>query len=290
MVAGRLVVAMDQKGAPDARVAAVAARQHGAVSVRQLHEAGLSSTAVRERLRAGRLHRLHRGVYAVGHTAPSNERRWMAAVLALGQGAVLSHRSAAALWQLLPPADGPVDVALPGRGGRRQRQGIRTHRPESLEPREIRRRSGIPVTSPARTLRDLSRVVLPREQRRAVRQADFFGLPTGPDIEVDKTRSELERRFLWICRHHRLPRPAVNLKLGGMDVDFCWVERRLIVETDGYRSHRGRGAFEEDRDRDLELRALGFEVVRLSYRQVFEKSDEVIAVLKPLLALGAGAR
>jgi very-short-patch-repair endonuclease len=274
---------MREKGARDLLVAEIAGRQHGAISVRQLREAGLGGNAVLERCRAGRLHHLHRGVYAVGHIAPSNERRWMAAVLALGDGAVLSHRSAAALWSLLRADAGRVDISLPGRSGRKRREGIRIHRPESLPRQETTSRHRIPVTSPARTLVDLRSVASDREHRRAIRQADFLGMPIGPENEVDKTRSELERRFLWLCRRHRLPKPTVNQRIGGLTVDFCWVERGLIVETDGYQSHRGRTAFEDDRDRDLKLCALGFEVMRLSYRQVFDEPQEVIAVLKPLL-------
>jgi very-short-patch-repair endonuclease len=208
----------------------------------------------------------------------------MAAVLALGDGAVLSHRSAAELWDLLPSNKGPVDISLPSRSRRRRRQGIRVHRPESLKPTEIQQRRGIPITSPARTLLDLKGTVSDRELRRAIRQADFLGLPIGPEIEVDKTRSELERRFLWLCRRHHLPKPGVNLPIGGLTVDFCWVEQAVIVETDGYQSHRGKAAFEDDHDRDLKLRALGFDVVRLSYQQVFHESGAVIAILKPLLA------
>jgi very-short-patch-repair endonuclease len=276
---------MHEKRAPDGQVAEVAKHQHGAISIAQLHDAGLSDDAVLGRRHAGRLHRLHRGVYAVGHIAPSNERRWMAAVLAMGDGAVLSHRSAAALWALLPPAEGPVDISLPSRSGRRRRQGIRIHRPESLQPEETTWRSEIPVTSTARTLADLRSVLSEGALRQAIRQADFLGLPTGPDIEVDKTRSELERRFLWLCARHRLPKPAVNKRIGGLTVDFCWVEKKLIAETDGYRAHRGRTAFEGDRERDLRLRSLGFDVMHLSYDQVFRNPDEVIAVLKPMLGL-----
>jgi very-short-patch-repair endonuclease len=274
---------MSDKGAPDQAVAAIAMRQHGAISSQQLREAGLSRDAVLERRRAGRLHPLHRGVYAVGHIAPSNERRWMAAVLALGADAALSHRSAAALWKLLPTTHGPVDVSLPSRNGRRRRQGIRIHRPASLTPAEIGRERGIPVTSVARTLSDLQGLVPPRELRRAIRQADFLGLPIGPKIEVDKTRSELERRFLWLCGRYHLPRPAVNIRIGGLTVDFCWLGQKLIVETDGYQSHRGREAFEDDRARDLKLRALGYEVLHLSYRQVFDESAQVAAVLHATL-------
>lgn len=235
---------MHPKRALDVRVAEIARRQHGVVTISQLRDCGLSPTAVRERVRAGRLHKLHRGVYAVGHVAPSDERRWMAVVLALGCTAVLSHRSAAELWGLLPPRFGAVDASLPGRGGKRKRQGIRIHRPASLESIEIAKVRNIPVTSPARTLADLRLGVSAGELRRAIRQADFLGLPTGPDVASDRTRSELERRFLWLCTRHHLPRPAVNMQIGAMAVDFCWVEARLIVETDGYRAHRGRQAFE----------------------------------------------
>lgn len=281
--------AMHQKGAPDARVAAIAAGQHGVVSIGQLRKSGLSPTAVRERLRAGRLHRMHRGVYAVGHVAPSNERRWMAAVLALGGDAVLSHRSAAALWDLLPPRDGPVDVSLPSRDGRRRREGVRIHRPLSLQPRETTRRHGIPVTTPARTLADLRAMVSARELRRAIRQADFLGLCSGPAIGSDRTRSELERRFLWLCRRHALSQPVVNMRIGAMTVDFCWVEQKLIVETDGYRSHRGREAFESDRARDLRLRTLGYEVLRLSHRQVFDEPERILATLRHMITSTTGA-
>lgn len=112
--------------------------------------------------------------------------------------------------------------------------------------------------------------------------AGFFGdgLSTGPNVVPDKTRSELERKFLRLCRHYLLPKPAVNLEIGPLTVDFCWVERWLIVETDGYASHRGRAAFEDDRARDLMLRGLGYEVVRLSYRQVVDESARVAAVLR----------
>jgi very-short-patch-repair endonuclease len=119
--------------------------------------------------------------------------------------------------------------------------------------------------------------------RHAARQADVLGLPTGSEVVSDRTRSDLERRFLWLCRRQHLPRPAVNVRIGAMTVDFCWEERGVIVETDGYRYHRGRAAFEEDRARDLRLRTLGYTVLRLSYRQVFEEPDTVLAALGRLL-------
>jgi very-short-patch-repair endonuclease len=153
----------------------------------------------------------------------------------------------------------------------------------SLEPAEVTRVRGIPVTSPARTIADLRAETSARELRRAVRQADVLGLQTGADAVPDKTRSELEREFLRLCQRHHLPEPAVNLRIGSLIVDFCWMDRRLIVETDGYRYHRGRAAFEDDRARDLRLHALGYEVLRLSHRQVFDESAEVAAVLHAAL-------
>ena len=164
-----------------------------------------------------------------------------------------------------------------------RRQGIRVHRPVSLEKQETNWRQGIPVTSPARTLADLKTSIPGPEMRRAVRQADVLGLATGSDVESDGTRSELERRFLRLCRRHRLPTPAVNRQIGGLMVDFCWVEQRVVVETDGYRYHRGKAAFENDRARDLKLRALGYEVMRLSFRQVCEEPERVANVLRAIL-------
>jgi very-short-patch-repair endonuclease len=287
---------MEDKRAPDQAIASIAGRQHGAISIAQLHSAGLSKTAVQKRHRLGRLHSLHRGVYAVGHIAPSIERTWMAAVLALGGGVseadsvVLSHRSAAELWGLLPTRGGPVHVSLLSRHGRRRRSGIYIHRPVSLGPTETTRRRGVPVTSPARTLADLRGAVPDGELRRAMRQASFLGLPIGSGVASDGTRSELERRFLWLCHRHRLPTPAVNMRVGPLTVDFCWAEERLVVETDGYRSHGGRAAFEDDRDRDLMLRALGYEVQRLSHRQVFDEAERVVAVLRALLIPADRAR
>lgn len=296
---GRLSRYMPDQRAPDRRVAELAARQHGAISVGQLRDAGLSADAILGRCRAGRLHPLHRGVYAVGHVAPSSERRWMAAVLAVvgGRGpadgvptAVLSHRDAAALWRIMPPANGPVAVSLLSRSGKRRRRGIRIHRPVSLIPEETTCQRGIPVTTPARTLRDLQSAVPGQELRRAIRQAEFLGLSIGPGVASDKTRSELERRFLWLCGRHHLPRPAVNVPVGRMTVDFLWTEQELIVETDGYGSHRGRAAFEGDHARDLRLRTLGYDVLHFSARQVFDEPDRVIELVRATLTPPAGAR
>jgi very-short-patch-repair endonuclease len=333
---------MRQKSASGVVIAAMAGRQHGVISTQQLRAAGLSLSGISRRVRDGRLHRVHQGVYAVGHSARFPERRWMAAVLACGGpsgagrleepeagsvaarrapsdrgngtgkvdgaamqadagstmtvldywGAALSHRSAAELWGLLSPEAGPIDVSISGYGGRKRRKGIRVHRSQSLLPAAVTLRGGIPVTTPARTVADLRhaaakgrrQLISPRELRRAIRQADVFGLPLGAETARDRTRSDLERDFLRLCRRHRLPAPEVNVRIGRHLVDFLWGDRRLVVETDGYRYHRGRAAFEDDRARDLALRALGYEVLRLSARQLTEEPNQIADVIGHALA------
>ena len=253
------------------------------VTTAQLRGVGVRSDGVTVRVRSGRLHRLHRGVYAVGHRGLSIEGRWMAAVLASGTCAALSHRSAAALWQLPPSMAGPVDVSLPGRISRAKRRGIRLHRSLSLTPETTVVRQGIPVTTPARTIADLRRVLSAAQQHRAARQAEVLGLDIGPESGAEPTRSELEHKFLRLCRRHRLPLPEVDVRIGPFVVDFVWPEAQLVVETDGYRFHRGRQAFEDDRRRDVELRLRGYEVVRFSYRQVMEEASRVGAAVRSLL-------
>jgi very-short-patch-repair endonuclease len=210
----------------------------------------------------------------------------MAALLACGPGAALSHRSAAELWGLLKPRRGPVAVTIPGNSGRRKRPGIRLHRSPSLRPFDVTRHRGIPVTTPARTIADLRRVSDVDEVRRAIRQAEFLGLALGEAAsrEPAPTRSALERRFLRLCRRHGLPEPEVNAPIGPHEVDFLWRHCRLIVETDGYEGHRGRQAFEDDRAKDAELRVLGYTVLRFTYRQVTEQWGWVEGTVRALLS------
>lgn len=208
-------------------------------------------------------------------------------------GAALSFRSAAAHWGLLPVAGGPVEVTVRGDGGRARRRGVRLHRCTSLMPADVTSREGIPITTPARTISDLrsaasrkgrQKIVSPKELRRAIRQANVLDLPIGDEGRRDRTRSDLERAFLRLCRRHRLPPPEVNVLVGGHLVDFLWRERMLVVETDGYRYHRGRPAFENDRRRDLELRGLGFEAIRISDRQLDERPEQIAEVLAAALS------
>src|SRR5215213_2563445 len=223
---------------PDVVIARVAARQHGVISLAQLERAGLGRQGRETRLRRGRLHRLHRGVFAVGHPGVGREGRWMAAVLAVGHGAVLSHSSAGALWRMLGSRRGaaarevryPIHVTVTGAG--ETRRGIRVHRSRTLTDEQTTIRWGIPVTAPARTLVDLRRLLPQPQFAAALRQAEFLGLPVQ-QLEPDGTRSELEARFLALCRRSRFPKPEVNRTVGPYTVDFLWPQRRLVVELDG---------------------------------------------------------
>lgn len=268
----------------DRAVAQLAARQHGVVSAAQLRDAGLSKHAVSARVRGGRVFPLHRGVYAVGHRGVSREGRWMAAVLACGDGAVLSHRSAAELWGLLTVRVGPAHVSTRSRSGRAAREGIRIHRRIALVPEMTTRRLRIPVTKPAATIADLRAVAPAWEVRRATRQAEFLKLPLG-GVETDGSRSDLETDFLALCERHRIPAPEVNVKIGRFTVDFLWRVERVAVETDFYDYHRGRTAFRDDRARDLALRQRGFAVRRYSEEQVNDAPAAVAADLWEALGL-----
>jgi len=259
--------------------------------------AGLSTPAISKRVRSGRLHRLHQGIYAVGHLGIDEKSHWMAAVLACGPGAVLSHGAAAVHWPLLRPLEGPVDVTVPTHGGRERRRGIRIHRCASLgaafqttgsqtrPARLVTVRDRIPVTTVPRTLADIRATLAPYLVRRAIRQAEFLKLPTG--IETDRTRSDLEREFLRLCRRYGLLAPEVNVLIGGMTVDFLWRDAHLVVETDSYATHGGTIAFEDDRERDLRLRRLGFSVHHISERQLEVEPAAVAADVAAALR-GAG--
>jgi very-short-patch-repair endonuclease len=209
----------------------------------------------------------------------------MAAVLALGKAGFVSHQSAAALWGMVKPHTGPIHVTVPGDGGHRKRRGITIHRSHSLVAGVTTRRNGIAVTKPGRTLRDLHRTSPQTVFRRALRRALDLRLVSSADVrrEAHLTRSELERIFLSLCRRHRLPQPEVNARVGGYEVDFLWRDRWLIVETDGFRHHGDRTAFEADRARDAHLQSLGFRVLRFTYRQVTEDRSAVVAALHALL-------
>jgi very-short-patch-repair endonuclease len=269
---------------PDAATARIAARQHGIVTLAQLYWAGLSPEAVRHRVRSRRLFRIHRGVYALGRRDLTQKGRWMAAVKACGEGAALSQRSAGELWGMLILQGGVSHVAVPVPGGRARREGICIHRIPSLAPSMKTLRDGLPVTKPGRTLADLRLTLEPAEFRDAIRTAERANLPIGNYSHlVHRTRSELEWMLLELIRRHGLPEPEVNVRVGRFLVDFLWRERKLIVETDGERFHRGEVATAQDLVRDHRLRILGFAVLRFGYWQVVNEPLKVVAIVRSCL-------
>jgi predicted transcriptional regulator of viral defense system len=265
----------------DQKIAALARRQHGNVTREQLLSLRLGPAAVSYRVRTGRLHRAHAGVYAVGRPPSTALERASAAVLACGPGAALSHQSALTLWGLQSRWQGPMHVIL---GTERRRPGIVTHQARGLTRRDIRTELGIRVTSPARTVLDcapslpdkrLTRIVndgrrsgklklkeLDDVRRRfpnhpgAQRLAELIDASTGAP-----TRSEFEDAFLEFCKRFALPRPQINTTVRGHEVDALFAAERVIVELDGWDYHQGRAAFEVDRLRDAD--ALEFELVTL---------------------------
>ena len=283
---------MDPQTTPDVRLAVIAARRHGVVSRDQLRAIGFSDTMIRDRVASGRLHRLYRGVYAVGHTVLNRYGRYLAAVMACGDGAALSHRSAAALWGIRPSAAARFDVTVPRTSGVRSTAAIVVHR--SRRPTPTTHHEGIPVTTPGQTLADLA-LALPRRQlEKAAEQAEALRLDitvpadhpgstrlaeaTAHDLGTT-TRSSLEDAFLELCDAHGIPRPLVNTAVEGVEVDFCWPAERLIVETDGYEHHGTRAAFERDRAKDARLTARGWRVVRFTDAQVRGQPSSVAGVV-----------
>jgi very-short-patch-repair endonuclease len=209
----------------------------------------------------------------------------MAAVLALGNDAAVSHRSAGALWRMLPHHEGPIEVTVPGDGGREKRKGITVHRSSTLIAGVSILRDGIRVTKAARTLRDLHRVATEDAYRTAVRRALDLRLISSDQLrsEDELTRSKMERLFRSLCRRHRLPQPEVNARVAGFEVDFLWRDRRLVVETDSWRHHGDRATFETDRARDAHLQSLGFRVLRFTWRQIIDRPAFVARSLRALV-------
>lgn len=288
------------------QISGLAGRQYGVVSRTQLLDLGIGAAAIERRLSAARLHRLHPGVYAVGHRSVSREGLWLAAVLRGGRGTVLSHRSAAALWGIGRGAAGnQIEITSPRRTG--SCPAIRRHYARH-GPGETTVRKRIPVTSLARTLLDLAALFSVEGLEAATREAEYLhrfqprslvtlleqhsgqrgtrtlreclrSLESGPR---GRTRSRLEVRFAALLARTDLPRPELNapLDLGGrlVEADCLWRHQRTIVELDGGRAHRTRSAFEADRERDRRLQAAGWKVIRVTWRQL----DEPETVLRDL--------
>jgi very-short-patch-repair endonuclease len=285
----------------------LAADQHGVVSRGQLLDAGLSAKTVEVRLRQGRLLRLHPGVYAVGHAQLRQEGRWLAAVLAAGPGAALSHRSAAAVHGIRE--SGAVEVTTTRRVHVR---GVLIHHTTVLDAQDVTTQRGVRTTTVERTLVDLAAILPPAKAAKLLRETDRLGrlnaaalhaalermkgrggagrralraaLAEHIRLATSLTRSELEDRFRALLDAHELPRPLTNHIIHGMEIDAVWLEHRLAVELDGWAYHRDRGAFQEDRTRDARLTATGWAVLRFTYADVVERPDWVAQTVQALLS------
>ncbi len=296
-------------GPRDARIAAIAACQRGRVNRQQLLAAGLTASQVTGLTRSQRLFREHAGVYAVGHLAPIPLARETAALLAMRDGALLSHQTAARLWGLDAVPEDPalihvlVDLRWAGR-----RPGVRVHRTRELDPADRRIRERLPVTSPARTLLDVAPTLEDRRLERAHDQVIAGRLAGRREVEelltrlaghpgsrrlaelvaghgdTTMTRSEAEERLLALVRDAGLPGPRVNVHLHGYEVDFHWPDANLVVEVDGFRYHSSRLAFERDRVRDARLHDADVEVLRVTWRQLEHEPLVVVARIARALA------
>ena len=292
----------------DRRVSELAQRQHSVVSRRQLLALGMGRRAIVGRLERGQLHEVFRGVYIVGVRRISTKGRWMAAVLAGGQGAVLSHRSAARLWRLLPPASGLIDVTSPQ--AEVERKGIIGHR-SRLQDDEWLERDGIPVTSPFRTIFDLAAIAEMRELERAFHEAevrevtDRVSLPMLLERYPGRrgtrkvqallesrqlamiTRNDFEEAFLALVDSCDLPRPRMNADLAVrgrfFEVDALWEREGVAVELDSRTVHGTRKKFESDRLRDRILIAEGWKTMRVTWRQLQDERAEIASDLRQAL-------
>jgi len=289
--AGRFLPGMRELDGPRARdvgLAALAEAQFGVVTSAQLIELGFSTSAISRMVRSGRLIQLYRGVYAVGHTQLLARGRWLAAVLACGGNAALSHTKGAALSDLRNCERSLVDVTVPGRSRCGQRD-IRLHRVRHLHPDEVTEIDGIRVTTIARILLDLCDVLPGDQVRRAFEKAErmdaldyralhlvaeraygrralkiFLPLIAEDHSTSARARSDLEARFLDFVREQGLPVPVVNSMVGGFEVDARWPGTNLIVELDSWAFHRSKRSFHADRAKWLNLRSKGFDVLVVS--------------------------
>jgi very-short-patch-repair endonuclease len=297
-------------GAEARAIVKLAARQCGVVSTAQLAEAGFDHPAIKRWLRAGRLQRMHRGVFRVTAVANAPRAAEMAALLACGvERSVVSHRSAAKLWRLPVEWSAPVvEVTVTGRNPAR-RPGIAVYHVPALHRRDVRRIEGIPASAPARTLMDLA-VVLPFGELEIVyAEARGRGLVHARgltallashrgrhgvgavrrllEVERDRgvCRSKAEHRLQAMVQASTLPMPRANTRVEGFEVDFLWPDQKLIVEVDGYAFHAGKQSFERDRDRDAALAARGYVVMRVTWEQLMSASDVVLERIAGALAV-----
>ena len=292
----------------------LAAEQHGVVARRQMLALEISGDEVQGRLNAGRLHRVHRGVYAVGHGKLTLKGRWMAAVLACGPPvAVLSHRCALALWDLRQAPSGAIEVTVRGQG-KPGPKGVLVRRTRALGANDIAALDGIPVTSLAWTVVDCAAIAQRRQLRLVLetleRRGDYIGreldelLARTPNRKgvralrlmiADMTgpapwfQSELEEFFRELIRGSDLPDYEANAMVEGELVDVLWRKERLIVELDGFAFHKSRRHFEADRRRDAKLMVAGYRVLRITQERLANEPDKVLAEIRALLSVGRAA-
>jgi very-short-patch-repair endonuclease len=290
-------------------VTRVSRRHNGAISTEELLRAGLTADGIRARVRRGRLVWQFHGVYTVGDPRLMPLARPSAALLSLGECAVLSHRSAAAVWGLAEPDPQVIDVALVG-ANRRGRQGVRLHRVKTLT--DITTHSNLRITTPARTLIDFASQATSSELSDAFGEARAKRLITDAKLHAalrraprnhrgaaivrrllnqggSYDRSRAERLMRSICRQAELSQPLTNVILNGHLVDFFWPEQRLIVEVDGYDTHGNRQAFENDRRRDQTHIAAGYVVIRITWHQLQHGPIALAARIAQALARRAAA-
>lgn len=291
---------------PD-QVIELATRQSGVLSRPQLEDLGVGRGTIDSWLRSRRLLPVHRGVLALGHVPPGDRTRFWAAVLAAGEGAVLSHAAALADAGIRRATGGAVDVTTPGRQVR-SRPGIRAHRSDTLAGDEVLVRDGLRVTTVARSLLDSAdvlsldeverclaealalrhateaevRAVLVRAPHRPASSAvaALLAPPAGPPF----TRSEAERLLLAVLRSVGMGLPLTNRRIIGLEVDAVWLDERLVVEIDGYGPHgTSRARFERDRARSLRLEAAGYRVLRITWRQLLHEQPLVVLTIERAL-------
>lgn len=292
----------------------LAGEQHEVVARWQLSMLGFDGNAVQLRVRQGRLHRLFRGVFTVGSTQLTREGRWMAAVLACGPDAVLSHWSAIVLWGLRPYFGGPIHVTDPSRT-HKGHTGIRLHLVRRLDAVDRTERHGIPVTSLHRAILDFAEVAAEQQVRLGIEMADRKELYDGRAMadlmrrspgrrglkklkavlaemhgsETPLTQSELERTALARFRDAGFPEPSANVLIEGYWVDFVWPEQRVIVEVDGYEWHKTRADLESNRKRDTRLQLAGFIVIRATAIRILHELPDLLEDVATALSGGRGA-
>lgn len=278
----------------DTQIARLAEDQWGVVARQQLLERRINDHAIAWRVRMRRMFRVFRGVYAVGHRPIAWESWWMAAALCAGPPAGVSLRAAGQVYGWLPRRREPIDVSVPGTGGRLRLANPVVHRCRTLTEADIGRHRGIPVTTPARTLRDLRPLIPTWQWLRAVNQAEVDRMLTRAELDslfpgvADRTKSDLERRFNAICRRHGIPKPENNAIVAGREVDHFWHDVGLAVEIDSSRYHLTTTAFHRDRIRGNDLTLAGVPLLRFTDRRLYCDAKGVAADVKAARALLGG--